>query len=69
MSLYQVNVVKLYGPQDGVITLQEDGDGLGMVHVSSSGEYYGKFEFNMEPDEAIVLANAIIQQANYLKGK
>jgi len=67
MSLYQVVVTNLYGQDDNIITLQEDGDGLGMLHVSVKGEYYGKMDFSMDPDDAVEFANSILKQVKHIK--
>ena len=67
MAIQSSKLFKLYGEDGTVITIQEDGDGLGMVAVSTKGDYYGPLNFTMDADDAMILANAIIEQAKYIK--
>ncbi len=68
MTVYTYKTLSLYDNDSGkTITLTEDPDGLGMVHVKCDSDYYGKLDFNLADDMALALANAIIEQLKYIK--
>ena len=68
MAMYTTYDVNLYSHENGKtnIRISEDGDGISMVVVKASTDYYGKMDFCMDANEAIIFAEGIIKQAKWV---
>lgn len=68
MTVYKTTDINLYHGDEGAeVIIQEDGDGLGMVQVKCESEYFGAINFSMDTEMATELANAILQQVQFIK--
>lgn len=55
-----------YEADETTITVSADGDGFGMVQVDANKEYFGQMHFSIDAKSALLLGQAIIDQANLL---
>ncbi len=68
MTVYKTVDIRVYDTEaKESIIVSEDGDGLGMVNVRCLGDYFGKVDFSLDEDVAVMLANAILEQVKYIK--
>lgn len=53
--------------ENAEIKIHEDGDGLGMVVVKTTADYWGAIDFSMDADDAVDFANAILKVVAMMK--
>ena len=70
MAMHTTYDVNLYSclNNNTIISITEDGDGLGIVIIKADTDHYGKMDFCMDAYEAIIFAEGIIKQAKWVLG-
>ena len=68
--MHTTYVINLYDQESNTsISVTEDGDGLNLVQVKASTDYYGAMDFSLSVDDAKALATAILRQVAFITSK
>lgn len=65
ITTYDVNLYN--STADADIKIHESGDGLNMIVVKTTSDYWGKIDFSMDVDDAVDFANGIFKAVQFIK--
>lgn len=69
MTVYKSVSISVYDAEnDEEVVVAKDSE-FDMVVVKAKSDYYGNLNFSMNPDTAVALAEAILEQVEYIREK